>query len=149
MATIQNEYSLMCRYFDLDMAEVCHHEDVGLLSFSPLACGLLTGKYLNCKGDERPSGSRADVSSSTLGGRWNDTAHACVATYAAVAKKHGLDMTQMALSWCLTRPFMASTIFGATSMEQLKTAIGSADVKLSDDVMADILSVYKNYPIPY
>lgn len=149
MATIQNEYSLMCRYFDLDMAEVSHHEDVGLLSFSPLACGLLTGKYLDSKGDERPIGSRADVSSSTLGGRWNDTARACVAAYAAVAEKHGLDITQMALSWCLTRPFMASTIFGATSMEQLKTAIGSAELKLSDDVMADILTVYKNYPIPY
>ncbi len=149
MASVQNEYSLMCRYFDLDMAELCHHEDVGLLSFSPLACGLLTGKYLNSKGDDRPTGSRADVSSANLGGRWNDKAHACVTAYKAVAKKHDLDMTQMALSWCLTRPFMASTIFGATTMEQLKVAVGSANLKLNDDVMADILAVYKDYPIPY
>ena len=149
MASVQNEYSLMCRYFDLDMAELCHHEDVGLLSFSPLACGLLTGKYLESKGDDRPTGSRADVSSANLGGRWNDKAHACVAAYKAVAEKHGLDMTQMALSWCLIRPFMTSAIFGATSMDQLKTAIGSADVKLNDEVMADILAVYKDYPIPY
>lgn len=149
MASVQNEYSLMCRYFDLDMAELCHHEDVGLLSFSPLACGLLTGKYMDSKGDERPKGSRADVSNASLGGRWNDTAHACVAAYKAVADKHGLDMTQMALSWCLTRPFMTSAIFGATTMDQLKTAIGSADIRLNDEVMDDILAVYKAYPIPY
>lgn len=149
MASVQNEYSLMCRYFDLDMAELCHHEDVGLLSFSPLACGLLTGKYIGCKGDERPSGSRADISNANLGGRWNDTANACVAAYKGVADKHNLDITQMALSWCLTRPFMASTIFGATTMDQLKTAIGSADITLSDEVLADILEVYKSYPIPY
>ena len=149
VASVQNEYSLMCRYFDLDMAEVCHHEDVGLLSFSPLACGLLTGKYAECKGDQRPKGSRADVSSANLGGRWNDTAHACVAAYADVANKHGLDLTQMALGWCLTRPFMTSAIFGATSMQQLKTAIGSADIKLSNDTLSDILAVYKKFPIPY
>jgi len=149
MATTQNEYSLMCRIFDLDMAELSHHEDVGLLSFSPLACGLLTGKYMNCRGDERPQGSRADVSNASLGGRWNNTTHECVATYAAVAEKYNLDMTQMALAWCLARPFMTSTIFGATSMDQLKTAIGSSDIKLGDDVLEDILSVYKQYPAPY
>lgn len=149
MATVQNEYSLMCRYFDLDMAELCHHEDVGLLSFSPLACGLLTGKYMKSKGDERPEGSRADVSNATLGGRWNDTVHAAVVAYDKVAKAHGLDITQMALAWCTTRPFMASVIFGATSMDQLKTAIGSSDITLGDEVMDDILSVYKDYPIPF
>ena len=149
MASVQNEYSLMCRYFDLDMAELCHHEDVGLLSFSPLACGLLTGKYMASKGDDRPQGSRADVSNASLGGRWNDTAHACVAAYAEVAKKHNVDMTQMALAWCLTRPFMASVIFGATSMDQLKNSIKSADLQLSEDLVADILKVYKDYPIPY
>jgi len=149
MATTQNEYSLMCRIFDLDMAELSHHENVGLLSFSPLACGLLTGKYMDCKGDERPQGSRADVSNASLGGRWNDTTHECVAAYAEVAEKHNLDRTQMALAWCLTRPFMTAAIFGATSMDQLKTAIGSTDITLDDDVMADILSVYKRYPAPY
>ena len=149
MASVQNEYSLMCRYFDLDMAELCHHEDVGLLSFSPLACGLLTGKYLDCKGDERPAGSRAAVSSDTLGGRWNQTAHNAVAAYCEVAGKHGLDATQMALAWCLTRPFMASVIFGATSMSQLENSIQAASLELSDEVMADILAVYRAFPKPY
>lgn len=149
MASTQNEYSLMCRIFDLDMAELSHHEDVGLLSFSPLACGLLTGKYMNCEGDERPEDSRAAISSAHLGNRWNETAMACVAAYSDVAKKHDLDMTQMALAWCLTRPFMTSTIFGATTMDQLKTAIGSADVEISEEVHADILNVYKQYPMPF
>ncbi len=149
MASVQNEYSLMCRYFDLDMAELCHHEGVGLLSFSPLACGLLTGKYINCKGDNRPKGSRADVSNASLGGRWNDIAHAAVEAYAAIAKKHNIDMTQMALAWCLTRPFMASVIFGATSMAQLENSIKAANLQLSEDIMADILSAHKKFPIPY
>lgn len=149
MASVQNEYSLMYRAFDLDMAELSHHEDVGLLSFSPLACGLLTGKYLGFKGDERPDGSRASVSAANLGGRWTNTAHECVAAYSKVAEKHGLDLTQMALGWCLTRSFMTSAIFGATTMEQLKTAIGSAKIEFNDELMEDILTVYKRYPAPY
>lgn len=146
MASVQNEYSLMCRYFDLDMAELCHHEDVGLLSFSPLACGLLTGKYGN---GERPEGSRAQVSSANLGGRWSERSLDCSNAYVAIAKKHGIDPTQMALAWCLTRPFMASVIFGATSMAQLENSVEAADLQLSEDIMADILSIYKDYPIPY
>ena len=149
MATTQNEYSLLCRIFDLDMAELSHHEDLGLLSFSPLACGLLTGKYAGCKGDDRPKGSRADVSAANLGGRWNDTAHAAVAAYQGVAEKHGLDFTQMSLAWCLTRPFMTSVIFGATTMEQLSNSIRAAELQLDDDVMDDILTVYRQFPAPY
>ncbi|MEM9279514.1 MAG: aldo/keto reductase [Pseudomonadota bacterium] len=149
MASIQNEYSLLCRYFDLDLAELCHHEDVGLLSFSPLAAGLLTGKYADYKGDERPTGSRADVSNASLGGRWNDTAHAAVAAYKSVADAHGLDPTQMALAWCLTRPFMASVIFGATSMDQLESSVAAADLTLGDEVQEDLLKVYRSFPIPY
>jgi len=149
MVTTQNEYSLLCRIYDLDMAELSHHEDLGLLSFSPLACGLLTGKYANCIGDERPKGSRADVSAANLGGRWNDTAHEAVAAYQEIAEKHGLDFTQMALAWCLTRPFMASVIFGATSMDQLENSIKSADLTLNEEVMTEILSVFRKYPAPY
>ncbi|MEO0329939.1 MAG: aldo/keto reductase [Pseudomonadota bacterium] len=146
MATTQNEYSLMCRYFDLDMAEVCHHEDIGLLSFSPLACGMLSGKYA---GGNRPKGSRADVSNAGLGGRWGSNSHAAASAYVAVAQKHGIDPVQMALAFCLTRSFMTSAIFGATSMKQLENSIKAADLNLTEDIMADILSVYKDYPIPY
>ena len=96
MASIQNEYSLLCRIFDLDLAELSHHEDVGLLSFSPLACGMLTGKYRN---GAIPEGSRASINDG-LGGRFKPNAMAAVEAYAGVAEKHGLDFTQMALAFC-------------------------------------------------
>ncbi|MEM7214873.1 MAG: aldo/keto reductase [Pseudomonadota bacterium] len=149
MASIQNEYSLLCRIFDLDLGELCHHEDVGLLSFSPLACGLLTGKYADCKGDDRPEGSRADVSNASLGGRWNSTTHKAVSAYSRIAEKHGIDLTQMALAWCLTRPFMTSVIFGATSMAQLENSVASADLSLDEEIMEEILEVYREFPAPY
>lgn len=149
MATIQNEYSLLCRIFDLDMAELSHNEGMGLLSFSPLACGLLTGKYADCTGEERPAGSRGDVSNASLGGRWNDQTHAAVAAYKAVADKHGIDVTQMSLAWCLTRPFMTSVIFGATTMAQLENSIKAVELELSEDVMEDIVAVYRQFPAPY
>ena len=146
MATTQNEYSLMCRYFDLDFAELCHNEEFGLLSFSPLACGLLSGKYNE---GNVPKGSRADVSSADLGGRWSKRTLECARAYCDVATKHGIDPTQMALAWCLTRPFMTSAIFGATSMEQLRNSIKAAELKLDDEIVNDIAAVYKQYPIPY
>ena len=92
---------------------------------------------------------RTDVSAANLGGRWTDSAHAAIAAYQSVADKHGLDITQMSLAWCLTRPFMTSVIFGATSMAQLETAVKSADLEVGPEVMDDILSVYKQFPAPY
>jgi len=69
--------------------------------------------------------------------------------YLEVARKHGLDPCQMALAWCMERPFMTSVIFGATTLTQLEVAIGSADIALTDEVRADILEVYKQYPRPF
>ncbi|MEM7506156.1 MAG: aldo/keto reductase, partial [Pseudomonadota bacterium] len=112
--SIQNEYSLLCRIFDLDLAELCHHEGVDLLSFSPLAAGILSGKY---QGDAVPPGSRRSHVAN-LGGRINPRLEPAVAAYLSIAERHALDPCQMALAWCLTRPFMGSAIFGATSMEQ-------------------------------
>lgn len=144
VATIQNEYNLLYRTHDLDLAELSHHEDVGLLSYSPLAGGILSGKYL---GGQRPAGSRGSINSD-IGGRLQPLQEPAVKAYADVAKKHGLDLAQMALAFCLTRPFMASVIIGATTMEQLKTDIGAADVTLSDDAMKDIAAVFRQYPMP-
>ena len=90
---IQNEYSLMCRLFDTDLAELCLHEKVGLLAFSPLAAGLLTGKYQN---GAMPEGSRRTLNES-LGGRWTERAQPAVAAYLKVAQEHGVDPTHMAL----------------------------------------------------
>lgn len=149
MVSVQNEYSLLCRIFDLDMAELCHHEDVGLLAFSPLAAGLLSGKYAGFEGEDRPKGSRADVSATDLGGRWTPSAHAAVEAYSKVADKHGLDLVQMCLAWCMTRPFMTSVIFGASSMSQLENSLKAQDLKLGGEVMDDILEVYRAFPAPY
>lgn len=144
--SIQNEYSLLCRYFDLDLAETSIHEDVGLMCYTPLGAGLLTGKY---SGGTVPEGSRAAINDG-LGGRMTSTGHVIEVAdeYVAIARKHGLDPSQMAIAFCLTRPFMTSVIIGATTMEQLDTAIGAADVTLSDDVLEDIQAVYKRWPIP-
>lgn len=144
VASIQNEYNLLYRAFDLDLAELSHHEDVGLLAYSPLAAGILSGKYLN---GAKPAGSRA-VINGNLGGRLQELQEPAVAAYTALARQHGLDPSQMALAFCLTRPFMASVIIGATSMAQLEINIGSADVTLSPDVMAGIAAIHRQYPMP-
>jgi len=145
MASVQNEYNLFYRQFDLDLAEVARHEDVGLLAYSPLAAGILTGKYQN--GVIPPNSRRSRTEN--LGGRWTAQVEVATARYLDVAKKHGLDPTQMALSFCMGRPFMTSTIIGATTMEQLNTCLGAIDVKLSDEVMSDIDMVRREFPLPF
>jgi len=146
VASIQNEYSLLCRHYDLDLAELTHHEDVGLLAFSPLATGILTGKYLN---DATPPGSRRSINNGDLGGRLSGKGvEAASRAYVELARDHGLDPTQMALAFCAQRPFMTSVIFGATTQEQLSTALGAVDVTLSDAVLEDINAIYKTYPVP-
>ena len=115
VVSIQNEYSLMHRSYDLDLAELSHNENVGLLPYSPLACGLLTGKY---QGNQKPSGSRMTINPD-LYGRVNDISLAATDAYIAVAQKHNLDPSQMAIAFCNQRPFVTSSIIGATSIEQL------------------------------
>ena len=144
VASIQNEYNLLYRTYDLDLAELSHHEEVGLLAYSPLAAGLLTGKYLD---GARPEGSRL-TKNGDLGGRYQPLQEPAVRAYVELAKENGIDPAQMALAFCLTRPFMASVIIGATSMEQLKTDIGAADLTLSADVMNGIRRIHRLYPAP-
>ncbi len=144
VATLQNEYNLLYRSFDLDLAEVSHHEDVGLLAYSPLAGGILSGKYLD---GQKPAGSRGSINGD-IGGRLQPRQEPATRAYVEIARKHGLDPSAMALAFCLTRPFMASVIIGATSMEQLKTDISAADLALSDEVLAEIAKVHRFYPMP-
>ncbi|MEP3145624.1 aldo/keto reductase, partial [Qipengyuania citrea] len=143
--SVQNEYSLMCRLADTDVSETCVNEQIDMLAFSPLAAGLLTGKY---QGGKIPAGSRLSLNED-LGGRVTPRAFEAVAGYLDVAEKHGLDPVQKALAWCATRPFMGSVIFGATSLEQLDVALGGADLTLSDEVMADLDAAHKSHPMPY
>lgn len=144
VATIQNEYSLLYRHFDLDLAELSHHEDVGLLAYSPLAGGILSGKYLS---GEKPAGSRGSINDD-IGGRLVPQQQAATQAYVELARQHGIDPSQLALAFCLSRPFMAAPIIGATSMEQLKINIGAADVTLSDEILKEIAKIHRQYPMP-
>lgn len=145
IATMQNEYSLLCRYYDTDMAEVTTHEDISLLAYSPLAAGLLTGKYQN---GAVPEGSRMALNRD-LGGRKTPRAFEAVDAYLDIAARYGLDPSQMAIAWCLTRPFPTIPIIGATSEAQLATALGAADVTLSAEVLVEIEAAHKAHPLPY
>ncbi|MQQ08855.1 aldo/keto reductase [Epibacterium sp. SM1979] len=145
VSTMQNEYSMLCRLYDTDLAEMSIYEEVGLIAYSPLATGLLTGKY---QGGEIPEGSRMSINDN-LGGRVSPRVFAAVEAYLEIARKHDLDPTQMALAWCKTRPFMASVIFGATSQTQLAHIIAGKDLELSADVVAEIDAAHKAHPMPY
>ncbi|MEM7318609.1 MAG: aldo/keto reductase [Pseudomonadota bacterium] len=145
VVSIQNEYSLLCRLYDTDLAELSVNEDVGLLAFSPLGTGLLTGKYQN---GAVPEKSRKSVSPE-LGGRHAPRVYDAVAAYLEIAARHGLDPVLMALAWCRTRPFMASAIFGATTMPQLEHALTSVELNLSDEVVREIDTAHRAHPMPY
>ena len=145
MATVQNEYSLLCRQFDTDWAELSAMENLPLLAFSPLATGLLTGKY---RGDTTPAGSRRTLNAD-LSGRATPAAHAAVDAYLAIAAKHGLDPAQMAIAFCRTRPYPNIPIIGATSLAQLETNIGAAEITLSPEALADIAATWRAHPMPY
>ncbi|MCC1492102.1 aldo/keto reductase [Cognatishimia sp. F0-27] len=145
VASIQNEYSLMCRLADTDLAELMVNEDVGLLPFSPLAAGLLTGKYQN---GAVPEGSRMFYGPQ-LGGRKTERAFAAVDAYHALAAAHGVDPIHMALAWSARRPFVASSIFGATTTAQLEHALGAATVTLTEELCAEIDATHKAHPMPY
>ncbi len=143
--TLQNEYSLLCRIFDTDLSELAVLEDIGLLAFSPLANGLLTGKYQN---GAVPEGSRMSIVPG-LGGRTTGRALSAVDAYVDIAERHGLDPAQMAIAWTLGRPFLTSTIIGTSSVDQLKIALGAADLKLDSVVLEDIQKAHRIHPMPY
>lgn len=145
MATVQNEYSLLCRQFDTDWAELSQMEDVPLLAFSPLAAGLLTGKY---QGDATPALSRRSHVAD-LGGRITPQVFPAVAAYHQVAADHGLDPVQMAIAFCRSRPFPCVPILGATSTAQLERALGADGLVLSAEVQAAIDRAHRAHPQPY
>lgn len=145
VVTIQNEYSLLCRLFDTDMAETCANEDVALLAYSPLAAGFLSGKYQD---GNVPKGSRMDTQPE-MGGRNSDRVGGAVTAYLEISNKYGLDPVHMALAFCRARPFMGSTIFGAMDSAQLKRALGSVELVLSDEILDEINTAHKAHPWPY
>lgn len=145
ITTIQNEYSLLCRLYDTDLAELGMIEDVGLLAFSPIATGLLTGKYQK---DFTPSNSRRELGGE-LGGRITDRVWPAITAYTGIAAKYGIDPIHMALAWCQTRPFLCSSIIGARTQEQLAHIIKAVDVELSSACLQDIAAAHKSHPMPF
>ncbi len=145
MASVQNEYSLLCRLYDTDMAEVAVNEDITLLSFSPLACGLLTGKY---QGGAIPEGSRRSIGPE-LGGRMTPRTLPVTQVYIDIAAKHGLDPAHMAMAWQRTRPFPISAIFGTTTAAQLEHLLLGKDMVLDQAVVDEITTAHRANPMPY
>lgn len=145
VATVQNEYSLLCRLYDTDMAEMSINEDVGLLAFSPLGAGFLTGKY---QGGAVPDGSRMSLVPE-MGGRVSPRVFDSVTAYQTIAAKHGLDPIHMALSFTTSRPFLASSIFGATTLDQLRHILKGKDLTLPQEVLDDINDAHRAHPMPY
>lgn len=144
VVSIQNPYNLLNRSFEVGLAEIAHREAVGLLAYSPLAFGMLSGKYL---GGLRPAGARL-----TLFDRFvrysNPEGEAATERYVALAGEHGLTPSQMALAYVNSRPFVTSNIIGATSMAQLREDIASIEVGLSDTVLQQIEAIHVAQPNP-
>ncbi len=142
--TIQNPYNLLNRLFEGGLSEISIREKVGLLAYSPLGFGALSGKYL---GGMRPATSRI-----TLFPNYNrytsEQAIKATEKYHKLAQDHDLSMAQMALAFVNTRPFVTSNIIGATSMKQLQENIASIDVKLSDEVLQGIEEIHNEIPNP-
>lgn len=142
--TIQNPYSLLNRLYEVGLAEISHRENIGLLAYSPLGFGVLSGKYL---GNKRPTGARL-----TLYDRYdryiNEEAKRATQAYAKIAQDFDLDMAQMALAFVNSKPFVTSNIIGATTLSQLKSNIDSINLTLSDEVIAAIDRVHQKIPNP-
>jgi aryl-alcohol dehydrogenase-like predicted oxidoreductase len=139
MQSIQNAYNLLNRTYETNLAEVSMREGISLLPYSPLAQGYLSGKYLD---GARPAGARSTLFN--RGQRYEKPgAEDAIRDYVGIAQKHGLDPSVMANAFVNSRAFVASNIIGATSMEQLKLAIDSADVILSEEILAEIDLVHQ------
>ncbi|MGB0186916.1 MAG: aldo/keto reductase [Flavobacteriaceae bacterium] len=144
MKTIQNPYSLLNRTFEVGNAEVSHREQLGLLAYSPLAFGVLSGKY---RGGKLPEKSRLKLFP-RMARYSSKEATAATEAYATIAAKHNLTLTQLSLAFVTDRPFVTSNIIGATTMEQLAENIATADVTLSADILAEIDVVHNRMPNP-
>ena len=145
MVSVQNPYSLLNRSFEVGLAEIAIREQCGLLAYSPLGFGVLSGKYL--EGDP-PSGARLTLFGDIFTRYTNDRAVAATRDYVAIARDNGLDPAQMALAYVNSRPFVTSNIVGATSMAQLAANIASIEVTLSERVLGAIEAVHGQNPDP-
>ena len=145
MMSVQNPYSLLNRTYEVGLAEVSIREQIGLLAYSPLASGYLSGKYRN---NQMPKNSRVALDPNFWTRYNKPNTNVAVDAYYEIAKKNNLDLAQMSLKFCEIQPFMTSVIIGATTMQQLKTDIESVNLNLNDEVIKQINEIQKKYPNP-
>ena len=144
IASIQNVFNLLHRTFEMGLTETCHREQVSLLAYSPLAFGLLSGKYI---GNDQAPGRMSLFPQ--FGARYRKPeVDGAIAAYANLARKHGLTPTQLALAWVVRRWYVASTIIGATTLEQLEENLGCLDVKLTAELEAAVETIHRKSPNP-
>ena len=145
MMSIQNPYNLLNRTYEVGLAEVSIREQIGLLAYSPLASGYLSGKYRN---NQMPKNSRVSLDPDFWSRYNKPNTDVAVDAYFKIAKKYNLDLAQMSLKFCEIQPFMTSVIIGATKMQQLKTDIESVNVNLPEEIIKEVNEVQKIYPNP-
>lgn len=144
IVSIQNPYNLLNRSFEVGLAEISHLEGVKLLAYSPLAFGALSGKYLN---GARPAGARCALHQ-RFSRYFTEQGILATEAYVALAQQFGLDPAQMALAFVNQRPFVASNIIGATTMEQLKSNLDSLDISLNAELLQKIQEIGTTYSNP-
>jgi aryl-alcohol dehydrogenase-like predicted oxidoreductase len=145
VVSIQNPYSLLNRTFEIGLAEMAIREQVGLLAYSPMAFGLLSGKYRN---GQKPAGSRMALFGDYFDRYSNPQALAAADAYIELADKHGLSPAQLSLAFVNQQPFVTSNIIGATTLQQLQENIESAQLTLSEELLAEIEAIHTRYPNP-
>ena len=145
VVSIQNAYNLINRVFDSALAEACYYENIGLLAYSPLGFGLLSGKYIQ---EKKPAEARLTIFEG-FGQRYlKPNVKEAVAAYVEIAHRYNLTPAQLALAFVQSRWFVASTIIGATTIEQLKENIDSVHVVLNKDILVELDAVHTRYPNP-
>ena len=145
MLSVQNPYNLLNRTYEIGLAEMSIREQAGLLAYSPLACGYLSGKYRN---NQMPKNSRIERNGDFWTRYQKPNMSIAVDSYFEISAKYNLDMPQMSLKFIEIQPFVTSVIIGATTMEQLKTNVESVNVNLTDEIIKEINQVQAIYPNP-
>ncbi|KAL5188246.1 Protein tas [Glycine soja] len=152
IVSLQNSYSLLCRTFDSAMAECCHHERISLLAYSPLAMGILSGKYFS------PGGGPTDARLNLFKGKYsegesrynlsNKIIKAATVKYLNIAKTHGLHPVSLAIAFVLRHPLVASAVFGATKSWQLREVLNACKIELTFEVIEEINKIHSRFPNP-
>ena len=144
IVSIQNPYSLLNRIYEVGLAEISHHEQVGLLAYSPLGFGQLTGKYI----DKTEENTRLGLYGDWFTRYSNEECIRAVKSYSRLANKYNMSLTHLALAFVNSQPFVTSNIIGATTMKQLKENIESIDVVLDDELLDEINQIHMSQPNP-